>query len=66
MSTKMADADWELALEVFRACLPRRGAKAREPCYTPSFIPNGSFFEVPSFDFALTCPLANRGSHCLR
>ena len=29
MSTKMTDADWELALEVFRACLPRRGAKAR-------------------------------------
>ena len=19
----------------------------REPCYTPSFMPNGSFFEVP-------------------
>ncbi len=29
MSTKMTDTDWELALEVFRACLPRRGAKAR-------------------------------------
>ncbi len=30
MSTKMTDADWELALEVFRACLPRRGAKAHD------------------------------------
>jgi transposase len=30
MSTKMTDTDWELALEVFRACLPRRGAKARD------------------------------------
>jgi transposase len=30
MSTKMTDADWELALEVFRGCLPRRGAKARD------------------------------------
>ena len=30
MSTKMADDDWELALEVFRACLPARGAKARD------------------------------------
>jgi len=30
MSTKMNEADWDLALEVFRACLPRRGAKARD------------------------------------
>lgn len=30
MSTKMTEADWEIALEVFRACLPRRGAKARD------------------------------------
>ena len=30
MSTKMNDADWETALEVFRACLPARGAKARD------------------------------------
>ena len=29
MSTKMSGADWEIALEVFRACLPARGAKAR-------------------------------------
>lgn len=29
MSTKMSERDWELALEVFRACLPRVGAKAR-------------------------------------
>ena len=29
MSTKMTDADWQLALEAFRACLPARGAKAR-------------------------------------
>jgi transposase len=30
MSTKMTDADWEIALEVFRACLPARGAKAKD------------------------------------
>ena len=30
MSTKMSEADWEVALEVFRACLPARGAKARD------------------------------------
>lgn len=30
MSTKMTDADWETTLAVFRACLPRRGAKARD------------------------------------
>ena len=30
MSTKMNEADWETALEVFRACLPARGAKARD------------------------------------
>ncbi len=28
MSTKMSELDWELALEVFRVCLPRVGAKA--------------------------------------
>lgn len=30
MSTKMTERDWELALEVLRACLPRRGAKGRD------------------------------------
>lgn len=30
MSTRMTEADWELALEAFRACLPARGAKARD------------------------------------
>ena len=30
MSTKMADADWSVALEVFRASLPRRGDKGRD------------------------------------
>lgn len=30
MSTKMSEADWEITLEVFRACLPARGAKARD------------------------------------
>ena len=29
MSTKMIEADWRTALEVFRANLPRRGAKAK-------------------------------------
>lgn len=29
MSTKMTDEDWGLALRVFRASLPRRGAKGR-------------------------------------
>ena len=30
MSTKMRERDWEIALEVFRACLPARGAKGRD------------------------------------
>ena len=30
MSTKMNEADWDLALEAFRACLPRMGAKAKD------------------------------------
>ena len=29
MSTKMADGDWSVALDVFRASLPRRGDKGR-------------------------------------
>lgn len=29
MSTKMNDADWALALDIFQACLPRVGAKAK-------------------------------------
>lgn len=29
MSTKMSNRDWDLALEVFRVCLPRVGAKAK-------------------------------------
>jgi len=30
MSTKMNELDWEIALEVFRACLPARGAKSKD------------------------------------
>ena len=30
MSTKMTDEDWKNALTVFRAALPRRGAKGRD------------------------------------
>ena len=30
MSTKMNDANWRIALEVFRVCLPARGAKGRD------------------------------------
>lgn len=30
VSTKMAEADWLLALDVFRASLPRRGDKGRD------------------------------------
>ena len=29
MSTKMTERDWEIALEVFRASLPRRGEKSK-------------------------------------
>lgn len=29
MSTKMSEAHWEQAVDVFRACLPARGAKAK-------------------------------------
>jgi len=30
MSLKMSEQDWAVTLEVFRACLPARGAKARD------------------------------------
>ena len=30
MSTKMTEEDWELAIELFRQCLPRRGRKGRD------------------------------------
>lgn len=30
MSTQMTEADWEIAVRVFRACLPVRGAKGRD------------------------------------
>ncbi|MBA8853486.1 transposase [Ochrobactrum intermedium] len=30
MSTKTTDTDWANVLEVFRACLPRRGRKATD------------------------------------
>ena len=30
MLTRMSETDWEIALEVFRGCLPRRGDKARD------------------------------------
>lgn len=30
MSTRMTEADWRHTLEVFRACLPRRGRKAAD------------------------------------
>lgn len=30
MSTRMSDEDWAITLEVFRACLPRRGRKAAD------------------------------------
>ena len=30
MLTGMTEADWDIVLEVFRGCLPRRGDKARD------------------------------------
>ncbi len=30
MLTHMTEADWDIVLEVFRGCLPRRGDKARD------------------------------------
>ena len=30
MSLKMAEQDWTVALEIFRACLASRGAKAKD------------------------------------
>jgi len=30
MSLRMNEADWKVALEAFRACLPARGAKAKD------------------------------------
>ena len=45
MSTQMNEADWELALEVFRACLPARGAKAKNDRL---FFEALHYFTVPS------------------
>jgi len=30
MSTRMFEKDWQVSLEVFQACLPRRGEKGRD------------------------------------
>ena len=30
MSVRMEQRDWQIALEVFRACLPRRGDEGRK------------------------------------
>ena len=43
MSTKMNTADWEHSLTVFRACLPRRGAKGRDD---PLFLEALHYFAV--------------------
>jgi transposase len=45
MCTKMAEADWAVALEVFRAALPRRGAKGRDD---PLFLEALHYFSVHS------------------
>lgn len=43
MSTKMTETDWANALEVFRACLPRRARKAADD---RSFLEAMHFFTV--------------------
>lgn len=43
MSMKMNEDDWEVVLEVFRACLPRRGAKG---CDDRLFLEALHFFAV--------------------
>ncbi|MCL6645549.1 MAG: transposase [Dehalococcoidia bacterium] len=43
MSTMMTEQDWELALTVFRAALPRRGAKGRDD---RSFLEALHYFSV--------------------
>ena len=43
MSTKMTEADWAVVLEVFRASLPRRGAKGRDD---RSFLEALHYFSV--------------------
>ena len=45
MCTKMNETDWEIALAVFRACLPARGAKARDDRL---FLEALHFFMVPN------------------
>jgi len=45
MCTKMAATDWAVALEVFRAALPRRGAKGRDD---PLFLEALHYFSVHS------------------
>ena len=43
MSTKMNERDWEIAIEAFRACLPRRGEKSR---YDRRFLEALHYFAV--------------------
>lgn len=43
MSTKMAETDWAVVVEAFRAALPRRGAKARDD---RRFLEGLHFFSV--------------------
>ncbi|MEM9223199.1 MAG: hypothetical protein AAGB11_12465 [Pseudomonadota bacterium] len=43
MLTKRTEADWEMAVEVFRACLPARIAKAKNDRL---FLEGMQFFAV--------------------
>ena len=52
MSLKMTEADWQIVLEVFRACLPARGAEAKDDRL---FLEALRFFVVHSITRAGRC-----------
>jgi hypothetical protein len=52
MFLKMTEADWQIALEVFRGCLPVRGAKAKDDRL---FLKALRFFAVHSITRAGRC-----------
>jgi hypothetical protein len=61
MSTKMDENDWAHTLAVFRACLPRRGRKAKDD---RRFLEALHFFTVENVRWALCRSASVLGTAC--
>ena len=59
MSTQMGEEDWTHTLEVFRACLPRRGRKASDD---RRFLEAMHFLTVENFPSHAETSASMRGS----